>query len=189
MLQNTLKSVGLTTDYDIPAGEIFSNNLNAEKYGLCPQQMEIIHCLRDFVMEYNRELPIDLSTPVRSSEDAAAIAYPSMRGLASEEAKCLFLNTMNVPLALETISFGGLSSTIIDARAVVKKALDCNAAGVILFHNHPSGNPTPSTSDLKQTDGVRKCLSVFEIKLLDHIIISDSCFFSFADEAISRYNL
>lgn len=85
------------------------------------------------------------------------------------------------------VSEGGLSSTAIDAKKVVKAALDANASGVILVHNHPSNNPCPGTSDLKETDALRKALNFFELVLLDHVILAEDEYFSFADERKNAY--
>ncbi len=80
------------------------------------------------------------------------------------------------------ISEGGLCATLIDNRKVVKAALDANTDAVILVHNHPSGNPRPGKADIEATDGLRQCLKLFNMRLLDHIILSEDSFFSFADD-------
>lgn len=85
------------------------------------------------------------------------------------------------------VSEGGLTATVIDNRKVVKAALDANASGIILVHNHPSSSPLPSKSDLRMTDELHKALGYFDIKLLDHIILSEGTFFSFADDAEKPY--
>lgn len=85
------------------------------------------------------------------------------------------------------VSEGGLSSTTIDAKKVVKAALDANASGVILVHNHPSNNPCPSASDLKETDTLRKALNFFDLLLLDHVILAEDEYFSFADDGKNAY--
>ena len=85
------------------------------------------------------------------------------------------------------VSEGGLSSTTIDAKKVVKAALDANASGVILVHNHPSNNPCPGTSDLRETDTLRKALNFFDLLLLDHIILAEDEYFSFADDRKNTY--
>lgn len=189
MQKSTLEAVGLRTNYDIPAGEIFSSSLDRSKYGLSEEQMAVIHCLKDFVKEYNREIPKDTGKQVSNSKEAAALLYPTLRGLECEEVWVAFLNNSNVPVNTELISSGGLASSIMEPRKVVRKALECNAAAVILYHNHPSGNPKPSASDVRETERLRDCLKVFDINLVDHIIVSDSSFYSFADESVCKYSL
>ena len=85
------------------------------------------------------------------------------------------------------VSEGGLAQTIIEPKKVVKAALDANASGVILVHNHPSNNPCPSASDLRETDKLRKALNFFDIALVDHIILAEDEFFSFAEDNRQNY--
>lgn len=80
------------------------------------------------------------------------------------------------------LSVGGTSSTVIDKKVVAKVAIEQLADAVILVHNHPSGNCLPSTADIEQTKQVRNALKLFDIQLLDHVIIGDKEFYSFATE-------
>lgn len=84
------------------------------------------------------------------------------------------------------VSSGGLDATIIDKKIVCKVAIDSLCSGVILVHNHPSGEVKPSKSDIQQTTDVKKALGVFDITLLDHIILSDKAYYSFAEEKVSE---
>lgn len=184
MQKRTLEALGLRTRTDIPAAEIFASTFDAKTYGLSSDEVRFIRCLRDFVMEYNREIPMQEDRPVTCSMDAAGIMYDAMRGLDHEEVWVVMLNLANVPLSRHLICSGGLDVSVIDNRRVVKIALEQNAKGVILFHNHPSGNPTPSNADIKETERLRKALEVFDMKLTDHIVISDSRYYSFAEETV-----
>lgn len=85
------------------------------------------------------------------------------------------------------VSEGGLTSTIVDKRKIVKAALDANASSVILVHNHPSNNPTPSVSDMNETDKLRKALNLFDIALVDHVILAEDEYFSFAEDNKQNY--
>lgn len=80
------------------------------------------------------------------------------------------------------ISQGGVSSSIVDARIVAKYAIESLCSGVILVHNHPSGNVRPSTEDNEMTKNIERCLSVFGISLLDHLIITNEHYYSYKDE-------
>ena len=81
-------------------------------------------------------------------------------------------------------SLGGTSATVVDPKLVVKKALDKGASAMIMVHNHPSGNPRPGQCDLTETERMKKAANTFDIALLDHVIICDDCFFSFADDRV-----
>lgn len=84
------------------------------------------------------------------------------------------------------LSIGGTTSTVFDKKIVAKVAVDMVADGVILVHNHPSGNAKPSTADINQTKDVRCGLKCLDIELIDHVIIADGEFFSFADDGITE---
>ncbi len=182
MLKRTLEAVGLRSRTDIPAGDIFTPAFEPQHYGLKEDDRDLLRCLRDFVMEYNREIPIDTRKTVSKSLDAARILYPTFRGLPHEEVWALFLTTANLPICRRRICEGGLDSVTLDMRKIIKLALDLNAKGVILFHNHPSGSPKPSMADSRQTRQLTDALRLCEVNLLDHIIMSDSSFYSFEDE-------
>lgn len=122
---------------------------------------------------------------VQSSSSAFGIMRHVMKGLQHEECWVMFLNRANYVTGKEKISSGGTSSTVIDAKIIVKKAVEKLASGIILFHNHPSGNPRPGTVDLKETEKLKKALDLFGISLLDHIIVADDRYYSFSDEKVT----
>jgi len=95
-----------------------------------------------------------------------------------------FLNQSNRINHIETISEGGITGTIADPRIILKKALEENAVSLVLCHNHPSGSLKPSRQDEEITKKIKEAAKYFDIKVLDHIIVSDSGYFSFADEGI-----
>ena len=127
------------------------------------------------------EIPEDEFT-IRSSETAARMMSPLLRDLPHEECWVLYLNRAGRYIGKEKVSVGGLGSTIIDIKIIVKKAVERLASGLILVHNHPSGNPLPGEQDRVQTDALRKAAAVFDITLVDHIIIGRKKYFSFSDE-------
>ena len=110
------------------------------------------------------------------------ILEPKFRGIDHEECWGLFLNRANYVIGAEKFSSGGLDSTVIDPKVIVRKALERKATSIILAHNHPSGNPMPGTSDIRETGNLKKALETCGIALTDHIIIAEVCFYSFADE-------
>ncbi len=187
MLKRTLEAVGLRSRTDIPAADIFKPAFEPQHYGLEENDRGRLRCLRDFVMEYNREIPIDTRKAVSRSLDAAKIMYPTFRGLLHEEVWALFLTKANLPICRRQICVGGHDSVTLDIRMIIKLALDFNAKAVILFHNHPSGSPKASIADSRQTQQLTDALMLCEINLLDHIIMSDSSFYSFTDDCILDY--
>ena len=113
---------------------------------------------------------------------AEAVLHDNLTGLDHEEVWCIFLRTDNTVISLEMLSKGTLSKTSIDNRTVIRRALLNNASGIILLHNHPSGNPSPSVQDIHFTSGLKKACDLMGINLLDHIIIADGEFFSFSED-------
>jgi DNA repair protein RadC len=126
--------------------------------------------------------------PVKSSETVFKIFHPLMGDLEHEEFWLLMLNRANRVLGKYKVSQGGLSGTVIDTRIILKKALDNLASSIIVCHNHPSGNKQPSDADVKITEKLKKAAEMLEIKLLDHLIIADKSYFSFADEGLIHQN-
>ena len=122
-------------------------------------------------------------TPIRESSQAAGYLHEDLKSLDHEESWVLFLNTAGIPLAKKMITVGTIMSAPIDHRRIIKEALNCNATAIILFHNHPSGNPKPSSADIKETEKLRSACQLFDISVLDHIIVTDKSYYSFADES------
>ncbi len=113
------------------------------------------------------------------------VMIPYLKGLGHEEFWVVFLNKANYVIHKEMMSLGGTDCTIIDTKLVIKRALDFNACGIIMVHNHPSGNPRPGHSDITQTELMKKAAVTFGISLLDHIIICDDSYFSFSEERVA----
>ena len=121
---------------------------------------------------------------------SARIAYRYARGvfkgLDQEELWVLFLNTCCNPIAFERMTVGGWTSTVIDFRQILANCLKHHATGMVLFHNHLSGCSYPSSKDIERTRDLKKICQIFEIHLIDHIIISDKEYYSFSDENITK---
>ena len=96
----------------------------------------------------------------------------------------LCLNRNNQTIAYAKISQGGVAGTVVDIKIIAKYAIDCLASGVILAHNHPSGNLKPSNEDLAITKKVKEGLKILDIQVLDHIILTSQGYLSFGDEGI-----
>jgi DNA repair protein RadC len=93
----------------------------------------------------------------------------------------LFLNNSNRTLGYSVVSIGGITGTVVDVRLILRDALLTQSTNVILVHNHPSGNLVPSQADLSITEKVKKAVELMDIKLLDHIILTENHHYSFAD--------
>ncbi len=101
-----------------------------------------------------------------------------------EQFKVLLLNRANKVLGIFEVSSGGVSGTVADPKLIFAAAIKGNASGIILSHNHPSGNLQPSQSDIDLTRKIKEGGKVLEVQLLDHIIITSESYYSFADEGL-----
>ncbi|NHN26036.1 JAB domain-containing protein [Flavobacterium jejuense] len=129
------------------------------------------------------EETIELSK-VSSSKAVFEIMQPLIGELAHEEFWVLYLNNANKVIYKTQISKGGITGTIVDSRVVFKLAFEHNATAVILSHNHPSGKLTASQADIQLTKNLQQAGKTLEIHVLDHIIITEKGYFSFADEGM-----
>lgn len=115
---------------------------------------------------------------IKSPEDVKNYVMEDMRYYDREHFKCLYLNRKNQVISLETISIGGLANSLVHPREVFKPAVKRSAAAVILIHNHPSGDPTPSREDINITKRLIESGKLLGIEVLDHIIIGDGRYVS-----------
>ncbi|PBJ13941.1 DNA repair protein RadC [Flavobacterium sp. ACN6] len=121
---------------------------------------------------------------ITSSKAVFEIMQPIIGQLPHEEFWVLFLNNANKVISKSQLSKGGIAGTIVDARLVFKLALENAATGLILCHNHPSGNLTPSDADKQITKKMKLAGESLDVKVLDHLIITESKYYSFVDEGI-----
>ncbi len=121
---------------------------------------------------------------ITSSEDAYALLHGDLMDLNHEEFWLILLKRNNEVIKKEMLSRGGVSGTVVDSKIVFKRALEETASGIILAHNHPSGNLKPSEDDIRLTKRLKNAGISLDISILDHIIITDHGFYSFADENI-----
>ncbi len=125
---------------------------------------------------------IKKKTQVKSSRDAYNVLVTLLVDLPHEEFWILLLNRSNRVIHKECISRGGVAGTVVDAKIIFNKALSYLASSIILCHNHPSGNLRPSQADIDITKKLKKAGEVLEINVLDHLIISEQGYYSFADD-------
>lgn len=121
---------------------------------------------------------------VRSSKEIANFIKSVLRHLQNEVFGVVFLNRANRVKNYEIISVGGITGTVADPRIIFKKALIEDAVSIILFHNHPSGNLHPSMADRELTIKMTQAAKLLDMRILDHLIVSEEGYFSFADEGL-----
>lgn len=121
---------------------------------------------------------------IGSSKSVFELLQPIMGELQHEEFWIVYLNNSNKVLHKAQLSKGGITGTIVDVRLVMKQALELGAVGLVLAHNHPSGALKPSIADKRITQKLKQSAEVLDIKVLDHLIITQKEYFSFADEHI-----
>ncbi len=121
---------------------------------------------------------------IAGSAEVFKIFSPMLIDLPHEEFWVLLMNRANKIISKEKISTGGVSGTVVDPKLIFRRALEMSASGIILCHNHPSGNPKPSQADIDLTKKLKRGGEELEISVLDHIIIAENKFFSFADEGM-----
>lgn len=128
-----------------------------------------------------RSLKVEPRRRVHNSEDVVAILRGELLKADREKLICLMLNAKNVVIGMDVVSVGTLTQSTAHPRELYKAAILSNAASIILVHNHPSGDPTPSREDIQMTERVAKAGEILGIKLLDHVIIAELDNYSFAN--------
>lgn len=122
------------------------------------------------------------SKTIRASTDVYEVMHPYMADLKVEECWAIYLNQAARIIRKQRISVGGLASTQVDVRVILREALTCNATSMILCHNHPSGNTSPSQDDDRLTHSLLEAGRTMNIRLLDHVIVVDGNHYSYGDE-------
>ena len=125
-----------------------------------------------------------LKITIKSSKDVFELLQPVLGDLPHEEFWIVYLNNANKVVYHAQLSRGGITGTLVDVRLVLKKALELGAVALVLAHNHPSGTLKPSIADKQLTEKLKNAAVALDIKVLDHLIITETKFFSFADENI-----
>ena len=118
---------------------------------------------------------------VISSETACNILRPLIGDVEREEFWAIYLNQSNMVIRKERLSVGGIAGTYVDIRLIMKEAILCNATGMIIAHNHPSGNEKPSGEDNRITEQVKKAAETLNIRMIDHVIVTSNTYYSYMD--------
>lgn len=178
MRKETLKALGINVSEDVNAGDLL--RMNRDEL-MEPETVYKIIALRELCEEF-----CDMRTSkvklVTTSGDAAKVLSPNLKCLDHEECWILLLSRSNGIIAKKRMTTGSSTACIFDVAGIVRQAVLSQAAGIIIAHNHPSGNVLPSEADIKETEKMKKALKYLSISLVDHIIISDDRYYSFADE-------
>ena len=119
---------------------------------------------------------------ITSSKSVFEYMQPMIGELPHEEFWIIYLNNSNKVIQRNQLSKGGITTTVVDIRLVLKEALEVGATGIILVHNHPSGTLNPSKLDKQLTDKIKIASKSLDIQVLDHLIITEKAYFSFTDE-------
>lgn len=127
--------------------------------------------------------PIKNEVIVNSSSDVAKIFMEELRYEKREIVKVVILNTKNIIIKIEDVSLGGTNYAVVEPKDILSSAVKMGSDKIILLHNHPSGNPTPSQEDYRVTKRIDFCANMLGIKLLDHIIIGDGTFKSILEDS------
>lgn len=153
--------------------------LNGIKDAKAAQLMALAEISRRF-KSYKAEDTYKISKP----KDAADLVMESMRYLKQEVLKVVLLNTKNVVVGIKDVSMGSINSSIVHPREVFCDAVKRSCASIIVCHNHPSGDPTPSSEDINVTHRLKECGKLLGIELIDHLIIGDGVFVSLKEKGI-----
>ncbi len=121
---------------------------------------------------------------IKTDDDVARLMRPIFEGMQHEECWVLYLTSSNRLIERQRVSQGGVQATVVDHRLIVKRALELLATQLIMVHNHPSGAAEPSLADKELTKKVKSAAALFDIRMLDHVIISREGNFSFRREGI-----
>lgn len=144
------------------------------RHGLTRGQTARLLLLRELSCRW--QLPSDASAPPVTTPREALLQFQELRSSLKERFLVLYLNSRNQPLACETVAVGGLNSAALQPREVFAPALERAAAAVILAHNHPSGDPTPSPEDLAVTRRLQEAGRLLGVEVLDHLVICEDRF-------------
>jgi len=158
--------------------------------GIGPHNVFGIKLFQEISERYLKERIIGKKIQLKSSKEVYDYLFQSMQKDKKEVFKVMFLDGRNKLIDVENLFEGSLTSSVVYPREIMKKAIKYDAANLIFVHNHPSGDPDPSPSDKDITKELLFAGNLMQIKVLDHIIIGDNKYFSFADEGlIKEYDL
>lgn len=181
-MNTKLAALGINIPTSINIMEILDNIDEIENITINTNQKKKIRVLKNFIDEYNRR-PLEKPTIIKSPMDCYKAIRTKFQDLDIEE---LHIAVMRGNKLVKTIkvSTGSWDQVLIDVKQIILKIIENKCNSAILIHNHPSGNPLPSESDIKQTKKLKDAMKCMELTLMDHIIMSPGSFYSFAKEEV-----
>lgn len=155
-----------------------------ETHYTMPERAQMI-ALKEFVRRYMNNMAYSmLKNQITCSTDAVDILRPLFSGCEYEMFYVLCLNRANRVQAIEKISEGSVAGTVTDPKKIIYKAIMHKSSAIVLAHNHPSGRPNPSEEDNRLTTRIKEACKHMDLTVLDHVIIADNTYFSYADEGL-----
>ena len=148
--------------------------------GIGPAKAVVIKAALE--LSIKKEEEIFIREKISSGKDVKDYLRKRLQHESREHFMVIYLNQRNRVICHEVISFGGISGTVVDTRVIIKRAIEEGASSIILSHNHPSGNCRPSGQDKILTQKIKSAALFFDITVIDHLIVSDEGYYSFADE-------
>ena len=173
--EKTVQYVGKLTRCEMTSVEELFSQLTPARKALAEAAIELYKRLQ--IKQAERQQVI-------SSDTVCEILRPLIGDIEKEEFWAIYLNQSNRIIRRERLSVGGIAGTYVDIRLIMKEAILCNATGMIISHNHPSGNENPSVEDNRITEQVKKAADTLSIRLLDHVIITSNTYYSYVDNGM-----
>lgn len=173
--EQTVQYVGKLTRCEMTSVEELFSQLTPARKALAEAAIELYKRLQ--IKQAERQQVI-------SSDTVCEILRPLIGDIEKEEFWAVYLNQSNRIIRRERLSVGGIAGTYVDIRLIMKEAILCNATGMIISHNHPSGNENPSPEDNRITEQIKKAADSLNIRLTDHIIITSNTYYSYVENGM-----
>ena len=173
--EKTVQYVGKLTRCEMTSVEELFSQLTPARKALAEAAIELYKRLQ--IKQAERQQVI-------SSDTVCEILRPLIGDIEKEEFWAVYLNQSNRIIRRERLSVGGIAGTYVDIRLIMKEAILCNATGIIISHNHPSGNENPSPEDNRITEQIKKAADSLNIRLTDHIIITSNTYYSYVENGM-----
>ena len=173
--EKTVQYVGKLTRCEMTSVEELFSQLTPARKALAEAAIELYKRLQ--IKQAERQQVI-------SSDTVCEILRPLIGDIEKEEFWAVYLNQSNRIIRRERLSVGGIAGTYVDIRLIMKEAILCNATGIIISHNHPSGNESPSQEDNRITEQIKKAADSLNIRLTDHIIITSNTYYSYVENGM-----
>ena len=154
-----------------------------QRFGLTERETLILQAVQELAFRWNRPPP-EPAPSITSPQEVAHLLLPRLRYREQEEFCVLLLNTKNRLIAEVTVSVGSLDCSLAHPREVFREAVRHNAAGILLVHNHPSGDPQPSPEDLHLTQQLRQAGKLLGIEVMDHLILGEGHWISLREKGM-----